>query len=58
MEKLGPDGLGSATQAFGMGAWNLHKGNDARAREILTSIESNTTWAAFGYIAAEAELSR
>ncbi len=58
MDKLAAEGLGSATLAYGMGAWNLARGNERPAREIFASILSNKTWAAFGYIAAEAELWR
>ena len=47
-----------ATQGYGVGNWYLYGGQPQRAREIFDKVVSGTGWAAFGYIAAEAELAR
>ena len=45
--------------AYGLGNWHFYNGNVERAREIFTQItESQGGWGGFGYIAAEADLSR
>jgi tetratricopeptide (TPR) repeat protein len=51
-------GVGLGTTAYGVGNWFLHGGDRDRAVEIFRSIMSMDTWAAFGFIAAEAELAR
>ncbi len=50
--------VASATRAYGVGAWHLLEGDVERARSIFERIVDGDAWAAFGYIAAEAELSR
>jgi tetratricopeptide (TPR) repeat protein len=52
------DALTIATQGYGVGNWFLVTGNRARAREIFQQVVSGTSWSAFGYIAAEADLQR
>lgn len=52
------DALQMATQGYGVGNWFLYNGNEARAREIFERVLSYGNWAAFGHIAAEAELRR
>jgi tetratricopeptide (TPR) repeat protein len=47
-----------ATYGYGVGNWYLYSGDRTRAREIFHRILEAPNWAAFGYIAAEAELSR
>ena len=47
-----------ATQGYGVGNWYLYNGDEARAREIFEDVLEGEYWAAFGYIAAEAELAR
>jgi hypothetical protein len=45
--------------AYGLGNWYLYNGNVHRAKEIFSQItESQSGWGGFGYIAAEADLSR
>ncbi len=46
------------TQGYGVAMWLYHEGETKRANEILSRIIETNYWAAFGYIAAEAELSR
>ena len=46
------------TAAYGVGAWALVNERTGRALEIFRSILESPSVAAFGYIAAEAELSR
>ena len=54
----GTDALQLATQGYGVGNWYLYNGDTARAREIFEQILEGGSWAAFGFIAAEAELQR
>jgi hypothetical protein len=45
--------------AYGLGNWYLYNGDEDRARAIFEKItETGAGWGGFGYIAAEAELSR
>lgn len=50
--------LAIATQGYGVGNWYLVQGDPERARDVFLRILEGTSWAAFGYIAAEADLSR
>lgn len=58
------DGVGGdrtidfATIGYGLGVRDLLHGHEAPAREAFEDIILNTNWAAFGHIAAEAELAR
>lgn len=53
-------GLDSATVGYGVANWHLYNGRREAAQKILRDIvEQNANqWAAFGYIASEAELAR
>lgn len=60
---LGPSGadatLQSTTAAYGLGAWHLVEGRVGEAESTFRRIlEGRSQWAAFGYMAAEAELAR
>ncbi|PWL31043.1 tetratricopeptide repeat protein [uncultured Roseivirga sp.] len=50
--------LSLATQGYGVANWYLYNGDTARAKEILKQVLDGTSWAAFGYIAAEADMKR
>ena len=50
--------LNIATQGYGVGNWYLYNGDEERALEIFERILEGTSWAAFGYIAAEADVAR
>lgn len=52
------DDLQKATLGYGIGSWHLYNGRRERAREIFRRVLEGAQWAAFGYIAAEAELAR
>ena len=52
------DALQMATQGYGVGNWYLYEGDTTRAREVFERVLSYGNWAAFGHIAAEAELAR
>lgn len=52
------DDLTIATQGYGVGNYYLVTGNRAKAKEIFKKVVAGRQWAAFGYIAAEAELAR
>ena len=52
-----PD-LSIATQGYGLGNWYLYNGDEDRAKNIFTRVTNGVHWAAFGFIAAEAELAR
>lgn len=45
-----------ATYGYGLGNWYLYNGDADRARAVFRRILEGPNWAAFGYIAAEAEL--
>lgn len=51
-------GLDLATQGYGVGNWYLYNGEEQKAREILSQVLEGPYWAAFGYIAAEADMKR
>jgi tetratricopeptide (TPR) repeat protein len=50
--------IGGVTAAYGVGNWVLYHGRRTEAERIFRRILATGTWAAFGYIAAEAELAR
>jgi len=50
--------LNIATQGYGVGNWYYVNGDVGQAAEILRRILEGTSWAAFGYIAAEADVHR
>jgi tetratricopeptide (TPR) repeat protein len=54
----GDAGVQDATVAYGLGNWHLCNGRRAEAERIFRRILAGPAWAAFGYIAAEAELAR
>ena len=51
--------LESTTAGYGVGAWYLLEGDTARAVDVFRRVRAGRDqWAAFGYLAAEAELAR
>ncbi len=48
----------NAATAYGLGNWHLAEGRTERAREIFEGILAQGQWAAFGHVAAEADLAR
>lgn len=58
---LDPDGAADidiATQGYGVGNWHLCNGDTLAARGLFERVVASPAWAAFGFIAAEAELAR
>jgi len=54
-----PETLAGATLGYGIGNFFFYNGDEDRAREVFEGIVSaRDQWAAFGYIAAEADLAR
>jgi hypothetical protein len=53
-------GLDAATISYGVANWHFYNGRAADARKLFQDIveQNSSQWAAFGYIAAEAELAR
>ncbi|MEM7355383.1 MAG: tetratricopeptide repeat protein [Acidobacteriota bacterium] len=51
-------GVGFATVGYGLGNFYLVEGQEDRARELFAEVEGGESWAAFGHLAAEAELAR
>lgn len=49
---------GTTAVAYGVGNWHLYNNRQAEAEAIFRRIMGGGQWAAFGYIAAEAELAR
>jgi len=52
------DAVQNATLAYGVGAWRLANGDTAAAQALFREILRGPQWAAFGYLAAEAEMAR
>lgn len=50
--------LNLATQGYGVGNWYLVNGQREQAVDIFRQVVGGTYWAAFGYLAAEADLKR
>ena len=47
-----------ATQGYGVGNWYLYNAQIEQARQIFEKVRRGSAWAAFGFIAAEADLKR
>lgn len=58
LEELSGDALQNTTMAYGLGNWHYINGREDRAYAIWQRIYDSGNWAAFGFIAAEAELVR
>lgn len=52
------DALSNATLGYGVGNWLLYNGDKTGAAEIFEGVLDGEAWAAFGYLAAEAEVAR
>lgn len=52
------EALQYVTQGYGVANWYLANGDSTRAREIMDRLLQSGYWAAFGYIAAEADVAR
>jgi tetratricopeptide (TPR) repeat protein len=52
------EALDRATVGYGIGAWRLAQGDTEAARRQFEDVLATPQWAAFGYLAAEAELAR
>ena len=52
------DDVQIATQGYGVGNWYLVNGDARKAREVFERVLAGKAWAAFGFIAAEADLKR
>jgi tetratricopeptide (TPR) repeat protein len=52
------DALGDATVGYGIGNWHLYSGRPEEAEQVFRRVLETGSWASFGYLAAEAELSR
>lgn len=58
MMEVTEDDLENATLWYGIGNWHYMNGREDRAMEMWNQILDTDEWAAFGYIAAEAEIAR
>ena len=50
--------LSNATLGYGVGNWYLYNGNRVEAQKVFRQIVAGNQWASFGFVAAEAELTR
>jgi len=50
--------LANATVGYGVGFWHATQGHEDRARAVWRRVLDGPQWAAFGYIAAEAEMAK
>jgi hypothetical protein len=48
--------VANSTAAFGVGMWHRLGGREAQATDVFRRIVAGGQWAAFGSLAAEAEL--
>jgi tetratricopeptide (TPR) repeat protein len=51
-------GLENATLGYGIANWHAYNGRSKQAEAILRTVLQGPQWAAFGYIAAEADMQR
>jgi len=61
LEEIWPpadNGITSATLGYGVGNWYLYHGQPTKAEEMFQQIVEGDQWAAFGFLAAEAEIAR
>jgi dipeptidyl aminopeptidase/acylaminoacyl peptidase len=56
--RAGGDGVTRATYGYAVGNFHLVNGRPAEARAVFRQVTAGEQWAAFGHIAAEAELAR
>jgi tetratricopeptide (TPR) repeat protein len=56
--RAGGDSLARATYGYAVGSFHLVNGRPSEARAAFEQVVAGEQWAAFGYIAAEAELAR
>jgi len=56
--RAGGDAVGLATYGYGVANWYLYGGQPDKAHQIFRKILTTPQWAAFGFIAAEAEQAR
>ncbi len=56
--RAGGDGVGRATYGYAVGNFHLVNGRPAEARAVCERVTEGDQWAAFGFIASEAELAR
>jgi dipeptidyl aminopeptidase/acylaminoacyl peptidase/tetratricopeptide (TPR) repeat protein len=54
----GTDGVALATYGYGVANWYLVNGQPEKARALFEKVVAGPQWAAFGFIASEAELAR
>lgn len=54
----GTNSLGNASLGYGVGNWMFYNGRRTEAEDLFRRIILGNQWASFGYIAAEAELTR
>lgn len=50
--------LDNATVGYGLGNWHYINGRPERAEQLFRDVYAGSSWAAFGYIAAETDLAR
>ena len=55
---LAADGVDRATVGYGLAAWSLVEGREEEAWRRFAEVVNGDAWAAFGCLAAEAELAR
>ena len=56
--RAGGDGLALATYGYAVGNFALVNGHPAEARAVFERVTAGEQWAAFGFVASEAELAR
>jgi hypothetical protein len=52
----GEDSPAGAAVMYGAANWHYYNGDEDKARDMLRALTSTSSWAGFGFIAAEADL--
>lgn len=58
LESAQTDDVARATTLYGVGSWYLVNGHGEKAKSVFREAIAGKQWAAFGFLAAEAELAR
>ena len=53
-----PDNMMTGAYCYGVATWYSYNNDQENAARLLRQITGNSSWASFGYIAAEADLAR
>jgi tetratricopeptide (TPR) repeat protein len=58
LKGMGQNAIDDSTMGYALGSWHLANGDTTAAREVWGHVLKGENWAAFGFIAAEADIAR